>query len=335
MQNRRLPSHPSLPPIPQPSFPQYLPSYSSHYVQAYSQAYNPHNPAATSSFVSNSGLQPSHPSPAWYQPGNCTCTYKGCSFAGSHKALETHMMDRHLIYPPGWEKRSKKPDWDADPSLKGKPILIQGTNLNLDKPEDLEAWLAERKRRWPTAPRVEEKKRKIEEAIARGQLSDNLGFNGNKRRRTDEGDDARYGDRSRGRGRGRGNSSRGRARATDSGWQGRGGPAAVSTEDAHTVPSSSIAQVPAANATDSEDDDECSPEVISSKVPVVHVSPGTDLKPVLRTTNTSEQKRTSTTNRHPKRPPPQPKKEPHNPFASRPTLLRNVQMPPIHAQIEN
>jgi hypothetical protein len=29
------------------------------------------------------------------------------------------MMDRHLIYPPGWEKRKKGGDWDADPSLKG------------------------------------------------------------------------------------------------------------------------------------------------------------------------------------------------------------------------
>jgi hypothetical protein len=56
---------------------------------------------------------------SWYQPGESKCTYKGCTFTGSHKTVETHMMDRHLIYPPGWEKRKKQNDWDADPSLKG------------------------------------------------------------------------------------------------------------------------------------------------------------------------------------------------------------------------
>lgn len=29
------------------------------------------------------------------------------------------MMDRHLIFPPGWDKRPRKADWDADPSMKG------------------------------------------------------------------------------------------------------------------------------------------------------------------------------------------------------------------------
>lgn len=57
--------------------------------------------------------------PHWYQPGDCRCSKSGCSFSGSKKAVEIHMMDRHLIYPPGWEKRKKRDDWDADPSLKG------------------------------------------------------------------------------------------------------------------------------------------------------------------------------------------------------------------------
>ncbi|KAF8078532.1 hypothetical protein FPV67DRAFT_60507 [Lyophyllum atratum] len=211
MQNHRLPPpHPSLPAVPPASVSQYQPFYSSHYAQAYAQsyaqAYAAHNPVANNPLVGFSGLRSSNPSPAWYQPGSSRCTHQGCSFIGSFKALETHMMDRHLIYPPGWEKRPRKQDWDADPSLKGKPISIQGTNQNLNKPEDLEAWLAERKRRWPTAPRVEEKKKKMTEALARGQLPDHLGFKGNKRQRTDEGGDARYGDRGRGRGRGRGKS---------------------------------------------------------------------------------------------------------------------------------
>lgn len=53
---------------------------------------------------------------SWYQPGNCRCTRQGCPFTGSRKSVEIHMMDRHFIYPPGWEK---KDDWDADPSLRG------------------------------------------------------------------------------------------------------------------------------------------------------------------------------------------------------------------------
>jgi hypothetical protein len=61
-----------------------------------------------------------HESPiAWYQPGSCRCTYKQCNFTGSQKALEVHMMDRHLIYPRGWNDRKKRDDWDADHSLKG------------------------------------------------------------------------------------------------------------------------------------------------------------------------------------------------------------------------
>ena len=59
----------------------------------------------------------------WYQPGGCHCSKAGCSFSGSKKSVEIHMMDRHLIYPPGWEKRKKKDDWDADPSLKGCVLL--------------------------------------------------------------------------------------------------------------------------------------------------------------------------------------------------------------------
>lgn len=61
--------------------------------------------------------------PHWYQPGDCRCTKVGCPFTGSKKAVEIHMMDRHLIYPPGWDKQKKKDDWDADPSLKGCALL--------------------------------------------------------------------------------------------------------------------------------------------------------------------------------------------------------------------
>jgi hypothetical protein len=66
--------------------------------------------------------RPSHqhtPSRQWYQSGNVRCTYNGCRFTGSHKSVEIHNMDRHLIYPAGWEHRRREGDWDADPSLKG------------------------------------------------------------------------------------------------------------------------------------------------------------------------------------------------------------------------
>ncbi|KAF7347760.1 NUFIP1 domain-containing protein [Mycena venus] len=164
------------PPWPQQSY------YSSHYAQAYMQQ-QAFPPVATTplGYTISSTYNPAGPSNApgqsasfsapWYQAGNSRCTYKDCTFRGSAQTVETHMMDRHLIFPPGWEKRKKKPEWDADPSLKGKPIPIQGTTVILDSPEQVEAWIAERKKRWPSAPRVEEKKRKMEEAVARGQLS--------------------------------------------------------------------------------------------------------------------------------------------------------------------
>jgi hypothetical protein len=150
MPDRSLPPpHPSLPPPPhsratfaysQPTtaqYPnQYKPAFSSHYAQAYMNFPSATTPtrengalAAGPSFSRsnmlgsaggpNSQLLGFNTPAAWYQPGNSKCTFKGCSFTASPKTLEIHMMDRHLIYPPGWEKRQKKPDWDADPSLKG------------------------------------------------------------------------------------------------------------------------------------------------------------------------------------------------------------------------
>lgn len=88
----------------------------------------------------------------------------------SKEMLETHMMDRHLIYPPGFLKK-RVSDWDADPSLRGMPVPIQGTNLTLDNPDNLKAWLEERRKRWPTSARVSEKKRKWKEAFDTGQFT--------------------------------------------------------------------------------------------------------------------------------------------------------------------
>ena len=51
-----------------------------------------------------------------------------------------------------------------------KKITIMGTSVNLDDPKVLAEWIAERKRRYPTADRVAEKKRQREEAAARGEI---------------------------------------------------------------------------------------------------------------------------------------------------------------------
>lgn len=124
-----------------------------HYAQAYLQYNNaapsswptttPEGYAYSSNFVTpRPGIAPGYgdatpnfagPSQTWYQPGNVRCKQPGCTFTGSGNAVETHMMDRHLIYPPGWENRNRRPDWDADPSLKGyagrymlSPVYFRG-----------------------------------------------------------------------------------------------------------------------------------------------------------------------------------------------------------------
>lgn len=133
----------------------YSQTYSSHYAQAYMHQYNgmpftnaqgytmssTYDPNAyvnnnQNQYFTQSSAGPSFSRPqnqssggikiqnfnqansAWYQAGHERCTYRGCRFTGSAKCVEIHMMDRHLIYPPGWDPRKKK-DWDADPSLKG------------------------------------------------------------------------------------------------------------------------------------------------------------------------------------------------------------------------
>jgi hypothetical protein len=79
-----------------------------------------HNNVSSSFSPSSSrtGTQKSSSGASWYRSGNCRCTYKSCSFVGSKESLEIHRIDRHLIFPLGWEK-GRRSDWDADPSLKG------------------------------------------------------------------------------------------------------------------------------------------------------------------------------------------------------------------------
>ncbi|KIK71095.1 hypothetical protein GYMLUDRAFT_314137 [Collybiopsis luxurians FD-317 M1] len=335
----------------------YSQAYSSHYAQAYMQqfnqtplrntegytissAYHPNvnaagnsQPAAGPSFSrpqqNNGGVRLksfAHANSTWYQPGRDMCPYKGCSFTGSAKSVEIHMMDRHLIYPPGWDK--KKPEWDADPSLKGKAVPIQGTNVVLNTPDAIDAWIGERKKRWPSSVLIAEKKRKFE-ASARGELSvESLGLFSKKKRRiqgSSEGNDRT--DRSRsGRGRGRG--------LSDSGWRGRGprvrGGGHSGAPEHTKKQANPPEQMPAAEkqaSDNSNSDSDSEPEVLSSKPPQSFLDEQMMDPPESTLANQS--------NKIFKKPYPQPKRPPYNPFAPRSNLLRNLLLPEISMTVSN
>jgi hypothetical protein len=115
---------------PSTSYGSVYPAYytcSSHYAQAYYPQVAPQSAPAAGFNISSAATNamntakgaPAYLMSTWYQVGNIRCSHLGCTFQGSHKSVEIHKMDRHLIYPPGWDKRKKKSEWDADPSLKG------------------------------------------------------------------------------------------------------------------------------------------------------------------------------------------------------------------------
>ncbi|KAI0639790.1 nuclear fragile X mental retardation-interacting protein 1-domain-containing protein [Trametes polyzona] len=350
----------------------------SHYAQAYAQYYNGAGPShvtadgytISSTYVPGTQYNNSAPyqaptrppaqkpqghgggqgQPGWYQPGSCRCTHPGCSFAGSKKALEIHMMDRHLIYPPGWDKRKKKNDWDADPSLKGKPIPIQGTSIKLDTPEAIEQWIAERKKRFPTAQNVDDKQRKMREAIERGQLPFDDPSHRKKRRRTDDGPADRGGS-SRGRGqRGRGR-GRGRGRAQDGGWEGRrpaeqveGSATKPASDDAnHATPTPTTAMGPddASEDASSDSDSDGAPEVVSSKGPPGalkspeegHMEVEKDQEGAVVAAASDVKADAPQVVKKPR--PKQPRRPLYNPFAQRPSLLRNLLLPEIRVTVSN
>jgi len=264
--------------------------YNPHYLAAYAQAQASTSQPISQQLVARPALPPPAPMGSWYQPGNVRCTYQGCSFTGSHKSVEIHRMDRHLIYPPGWQNKS---DWDADPSLKGKSIPIQGTNVILDTPEAIDAWVAERKKRFPTKEHVEDKKRKWEEAVSRGQLDlTDHGVGNNKRRKAD---------------RPQPEPRRPQRQRQPPKSKTRQQPAPQKLPDPVSKPEAEPNPTSLEISSDSEDDE---PEVVSSKTEIPEVlskivvaplPPAPFAKRVL-----------------------QPKVPPKNPFASRPTLLRNV-----------
>ncbi|KAG6337341.1 hypothetical protein ID866_1766 [Astraeus odoratus] len=243
---------------------------------------------------------------SWYQPGNCRCQRYGCPFIGSQKSVEIHMMDRHFIFPPGWKKN--KDDWDADPSLKGKPVPIQGTAVLLDTPEAIDAWIAERRKRFPTAQRVEDKKRKLDEALARGQLApEDMGLARMKRHRTAQSTDRSTISRAH---RGKRGGSRGMGRGRVTFRQPSEPPSGVNGDK----PAASITHAPQSNlSTDSEPEEDGPPEEASSKVP-----PADDL---VSTPKAAEGPSTPQEPFHKPQRPLQPRKRSKASFVSRPALL--------------
>ncbi|CDZ97037.1 Zinc finger, CCCH-type [Phaffia rhodozyma] len=95
------------------------------------------------------------------------CQLSSCHFTGLEKDVEIHEMDRHLIYPVGWKEKMER---KKAKSNGGPPVPIPGTTMVLQTPEQIEAWIAERKRKWPTQARVQEKEKMHEEAVSRGEL---------------------------------------------------------------------------------------------------------------------------------------------------------------------
>ncbi|OAX44705.1 hypothetical protein K503DRAFT_677759 [Rhizopogon vinicolor AM-OR11-026] len=257
----------------------------------------------------------------WHQPGNCRCTRQGCAFTGSKKSVETHMMDRHFIFPPGWQK---KDEWDTDPSLKGKPIAIQGTSLILDSQEAIDAWIAERRNRFPTTHKVEDKKRKLEEAVARGQLTpEDMGLQGWKKRRKDDSSVRGHQPRGRARGRGMGRFTSGTvSRFQDpSGW--------TKLQAAPTLPLLIPAKQQDNPDSDSNSDNDA-PEVVSSKPPQA-LQTGLALA-----AQDKHESQSQPPCKPVKRPPqPQPRPPPRNSFTSRPTLLRSLLLPEIRITVSN
>ena len=102
------------------SYPSSVPTASHH------GAHVPHRPSGGGNRgFAQRDRRPHQQETHWFVPGNHRCTYDGCAFTASKKSVEIHMMDRHLIFPPGWDKRKRKREWDADPSLMNSGYIIQ------------------------------------------------------------------------------------------------------------------------------------------------------------------------------------------------------------------
>jgi len=209
-----------------------------------------------------------------------------------------------------------------------KPIIIQGTNVALNTPEDIEAWIAERKKRFPTANRVADKKTKLEEAAARGQLpfDDNPRFA--KRPRLEEPNHGANRGRASGRGR----------------WKRNGPPGGfdgavnrIKTAPESLSPQTSLPTKPSVSVApgdrDPSDSDDGPPEALSTKntVPEPLVPPVTSENSENVEVNQFLSEKPTGQGRHAKR---QPRGPPPIPFGQNASLLRNVRSSARQAHVD-
>ncbi|BEI87042.1 hypothetical protein CcaverHIS002_0703880 [Cutaneotrichosporon cavernicola] len=70
---------------------------------------------------------------------------------------------------PKTETENKRSEEEERWAKSGGASYIQGTGIKLDTPEQIAAWIAERRKKFPTAERVAERKEEEAAAIARGE----------------------------------------------------------------------------------------------------------------------------------------------------------------------
>jgi len=196
--------------------------------------------------------------------------------------------------------------------------------VTLNTPEDIDAWIAERKKRFPTANHVADKKAKLQEAIARGQLpfDDNPRFP--KR--------PRLGEPNHGANRGRG-SGRGRRRKNGlpGGRYGVVNSAPIqNAQGSSSLQPPSHAQTPASvlpGGYDPSDSDDAPPEALSTKTTKNAVPDPLPLPEASQNSENSQVKlpigEKPTGPRHTAR---QPRGPPPIPFGQNAPLLRNVRL---------
>ncbi|KAG0141567.1 hypothetical protein CROQUDRAFT_718114 [Cronartium quercuum f. sp. fusiforme G11] len=93
---------------------------------------------------------PNFPALVMHRNGHQKCSESGCKYEGNPKSVEIHEEDRHLRFKPGKEPRNARPDGPAN-------ATIQGLGYALNTEEEVAKWIAERRKRWPTAKVIAEK----------------------------------------------------------------------------------------------------------------------------------------------------------------------------------
>jgi len=179
----------------------------------------------------------------------------------------------------------------------------------LDTPELIDAWIAERRRRFPSSAQVEEKKRKMEEAAARGQLDllDTRCARPMKRRKIDREAAAAVQRERQSQSLG-GNEKRDVPERRDARWP--------------TRKQTSVQLLHSEDPCDDSNDDEA-PEEFSSKT--LAETLGNDQEGEINHASIPIRAVQSLPHKAGKaKKPLQPRIPPKNPFSSRPTLLRNV-----------